>query len=498
MAFRLFHEFFPELAEKETRTITVLSRAYLGVPAGEYGLLEMFCDEPGCDCRRVLFSVISPASERVHAVVAWGWEDVGFYARWIKQGSREDAKYLKGPILNMGSPAADYAPTILAFVREMLDHDPMFVERIKRHYALFRGIVEAGNAATCGEPAEECSDETDSTSLPRVHHAYCIFCGSTVGQESDRTGGTVTAVYDCPKCRRNYCSECSYAKDGSQYCLRCDSILAQVEPRDDAPSLDYEAPVSRLLSMGAPGQPMEYAALGIAQEHVPALIRMATDPNLHQAFSESDEVWAPLHAWRALGQLRAPAAIEPLVGLLRLVDEEQDDWVGEDLPEVLSEFGAPAISALAAFLEDTSRGLWGRIAASAGLAKIAERHPKARDACVVVLTNQLKRFARNGQDLNGSLVSDLVDLGAVESVMTIERAFAANAVDLSVLGDWEDVQIELGLLDKRITPRRHWGWLGPRMSVPRIKAQQVLGKPCAKAKKKRKDQKASRKKNRRK
>ena len=65
-----------------------------------------------------------------------------------------------------------------------------------------------------------------------IDKAYCIFCGSTVGQQSDRTGGKVTAVYDCPKCERNYCDQCSYAKDveghSVQLCLRCDGKLERV------------------------------------------------------------------------------------------------------------------------------------------------------------------------------------------------------------------------------------------------------------------------------
>lgn len=32
-------------------------------------------------------------------------------------------------------------------------------------------------------------------------------------------------------------------------------------------------------------------------------------------------------------------------------------------------------------------------------------------------------------------------------------AFEADAVELSVCGDWEDVQVEMGLLAARITPR---------------------------------------------
>ena len=62
--------------------------------------------------------------------------------------------------------------------------------------------------------------------------AYCIFCGSTVGQISERTEGLVNAVYDCPKCRLNYCDQCSYEKiingHAVQLCLRCDSRLDKV------------------------------------------------------------------------------------------------------------------------------------------------------------------------------------------------------------------------------------------------------------------------------
>jgi hypothetical protein len=32
-------------------------------------------------------------------------------------------------------------------------------------------------------------------------------------------------------------------------------------------------------------------------------------------------------------------------------------------------------------------------------------------------------------------------------------AFAADRIDLSVNGDWEDVQVELGLLPARLTPK---------------------------------------------
>jgi hypothetical protein len=62
--------------------------------------------------------------------------------------------------------------------------------------------------------------------------AYCIFCGSTVGQISDRTENRVNAVFYCSRCRANYCDQCSYEKeiDGVlvPLCLRCDSQMERV------------------------------------------------------------------------------------------------------------------------------------------------------------------------------------------------------------------------------------------------------------------------------
>jgi len=61
---------------------------------------------------------------------------------------------------------------------------------------------------------------------------YCIFCGAKVGQISERTGKSVSSIYDCPQCGVNYCDQCSYEaqinKRLVQVCLRCDSEMNKV------------------------------------------------------------------------------------------------------------------------------------------------------------------------------------------------------------------------------------------------------------------------------
>ena len=142
MPYVLFHNYFPEVAERETRTITVMPGSGTGLPAGEYGFLEMYCDEQKCDCRRVFFYVVSSSGKHVEAVVAWGWENTDFYAKWLKYTDPRAAPELKGPVLNIGSPQGTLAPAILNLVRDVLLCDADYIERIKRHYQMFRARID--------------------------------------------------------------------------------------------------------------------------------------------------------------------------------------------------------------------------------------------------------------------------------------------------------------------------------------------------------------------
>jgi hypothetical protein len=240
-----------------------------------------------------------------------------------------------------------------------------------------------------------------------------------------------------------------------------------------------------------------YLDLGLGLEHVPELIQMATDEELNWADSESLGVWAPVHAWRALGQLRAVSAIEPLLHLFH--ELEDSDWVGEELPQVYGMIGREAIPALARYLDDASHGLWPRVTAAFSLERIAAGDPSARDECVTILSRQLERFTKNDPTLNGLLISYLVDLRAVEAAPSIERAFAAGRVDLSILGDWEDAQVTLGLKATREAPRTY-GPFFPMFDAPEPDEPRRGGdtaEAAAKKKKaKRKQARASRKKHR--
>jgi HEAT repeat protein len=164
---------------------------------------------------------------------------------------------------------------------------------------------------------------------------------------------------------------------------------------------DYPEPVSQLLTLGdcrGMHQWPDFLALGIGPEHVPDLIRIVEDEELNGADSDSLEIWAPVHAWRDLGQLRAEAAIEPLIEILWRIDDE-DEWVGEEVPTVLGMIGPAAVPKLTEYLADPGNGLWPRVAAAQALVEIGQRHPEAWADCVAVLTRNLEGFPSHEQTL---------------------------------------------------------------------------------------------------
>ncbi|MEA1864403.1 MAG: SEC-C metal-binding domain-containing protein [Euryarchaeota archaeon] len=143
MAYTPFHEKFLEIAEKETKAITAINDPEL--PSGNYGLLESYCDEAGCDCRRVFFNVYSEGRNEIVAVIAYGWEDSKFYADWFGDNDPQIIEELKGPILNSASFQSKLAPILLDRVEKYVLKDEYYIERIKRHYRMFKDLIEKEN-----------------------------------------------------------------------------------------------------------------------------------------------------------------------------------------------------------------------------------------------------------------------------------------------------------------------------------------------------------------
>ena len=202
----------------------------------------------------------------------------------------------------------------------------------------------------------------------------------------------------------------------------------------------YSSPVNKLLSYGDPRdfeKWPDYLQLGFTEEHVPELIKMARETDLIFSESEEFENWAPVHAWRVLGQLKAKEASEPLMNLFHELEDE--DWSDEELPTVFALIGTSTLPFLARYLADKSRNVSPRISAASCINEVGKLNKNVSENCIALLTAQLEKYEENPPELNGFLIWFLTDFKALDSLSIIQEAYQRECVDESIIGGLSNV-----------------------------------------------------------
>lgn len=141
MYYEPFYSRLPQVAAGETRVITICKGSSVPLPAGEYGLIESYCSALDCDCRRVFLNVISESLNEIQAVISYGWESRDFYVQWFGADDPEMIDDLKGPALAVGQSQSRRAPQLLDLVTTLVLSDPAYVDRLKRHYQMFKASL---------------------------------------------------------------------------------------------------------------------------------------------------------------------------------------------------------------------------------------------------------------------------------------------------------------------------------------------------------------------
>lgn len=130
-----FDAFEPELAMRETRSVTVFTPES-GLPPDDYGFIEFYCADPSCDCRRAIIQVWSQHNPgKVLATFGYGWEDESFYTKWM-HGDAEMARQLKGPGLEPMQPQSELAEKLLELFKDTAMQDHNYLRRLETHYNL--------------------------------------------------------------------------------------------------------------------------------------------------------------------------------------------------------------------------------------------------------------------------------------------------------------------------------------------------------------------------
>ena len=156
MPYAPLKEQFRELALKETRSFSIREN-HSTLPADEYGLIELYCDDEDCDCRRVMFDVLSRKRGKSVAVIAYGWESADFYRKWRRRDDPSVVQEMQGLSLNSMSNQSELAPALMEIVRNVILKDSAYVARLKHHYQLFKEKVDPKHFLPSGVPKQPAS-----------------------------------------------------------------------------------------------------------------------------------------------------------------------------------------------------------------------------------------------------------------------------------------------------------------------------------------------------
>jgi hypothetical protein len=146
MSHKAFDEFFPEIAEKETRVVIVSDQSITGLPPGAYALIDLYCTDPDCDCRNVYIHVFHEKFPGPIATITYGWENLSYYKEWM--GGDEDDDILtqfKGPALAIGARQSQFSGEWLRIFEDILQTDKEYANRLQRHYQLVKGFIKDKN-----------------------------------------------------------------------------------------------------------------------------------------------------------------------------------------------------------------------------------------------------------------------------------------------------------------------------------------------------------------
>ena len=144
VSYQAFEDLFPEIGRDERRHLKIIEENEYALPIGTYRFIEMFCREPGCDCRRVMFYITSTRPREVEAVIGYGWEGREFYAKLNGSDDPSDIAQLQGPVLNIPHTWSELAPALLAIFIDLILPDRAYIERVKEHYRMFRARSNEG------------------------------------------------------------------------------------------------------------------------------------------------------------------------------------------------------------------------------------------------------------------------------------------------------------------------------------------------------------------
>lgn len=97
-------------------------------------MVKSYCNDDKCDCSRVFINVMY--NNDFIATLGYGWDELSFYEKWCRD--KKMAVQVKGPIIEYGTKITKDSEKVLNFIKDVALKDYIFVERLKKHYKMFK------------------------------------------------------------------------------------------------------------------------------------------------------------------------------------------------------------------------------------------------------------------------------------------------------------------------------------------------------------------------
>jgi hypothetical protein len=124
-----FHVLFLDVAQDECRTLTPINHETL--PQRTFLLMELYCVEPRCDCRRVMLNVMDTEAHTHVATINHAFEPP-------KPPFDDEGQTFLDPI----NPQSPMSEALLDVFEEMIANDASYQARLERHYAMWKCVVD--------------------------------------------------------------------------------------------------------------------------------------------------------------------------------------------------------------------------------------------------------------------------------------------------------------------------------------------------------------------
>jgi len=199
-----------------------------------------------------------------------------------------------------------------------------------------------------------------------------------------------------------------------------------------------------------------YQEFGLTKEDIPELLKLALD-DMYDSIEEEEYklyekeldrfYYATIHAVRVLGELKAVEAIEPF--LEKLYEDENNEFFSEEMPSFFANIGVEAVEPLVEHIKTRDEI---RLILFEAFSNIIKKDPTTEERVSSFLVEYITDKRYTEPTYVAFAISELLDIDGLKYIDAIRESFTIKEVDFMVAGDLEDIEIGLGLREKRDTP----------------------------------------------